>query len=234
MIDNFQPQDTHARHVLYYSPGACSLAPHILLEEIGVPFEARQVNIAEFEHHRPDYRAINPRMRLPALSISGTIVTEVPALLYYIASLRPDANLLPASGTVDLAKCGEFVAFLSSTVHVTYAQFRRPERFLPPDFALGDAIIEQGRKNSIGLYHEIESQLPEEGWALGSQYSIVDAYLLPFYLWAPRLGLSMPRDFPRWTRLVSRILERPPVIRAVQREEIEHLVETACREDRAD
>jgi glutathione S-transferase len=230
MIDNFQPQDTRVKHVLYYSPGACSLAPHILLEEIGVPFEARRVNIADYEHHRLEYRAINPRMRLPALSISGTIVTEVPALLYYIASLRHDANFLPASGTVDLAKCGEFVAFLSSTVHVTYAQFRRPERFLPPDFAHGDAVIEQGRKNSIALYHEIERQLSEDGWALGSQYSIVDAYLLPFYLWAPRLGLLMPRDFPRWTRLASRILKRPPVIRAIQRENIEHLVEAAYGE----
>ncbi len=214
-------------HVLYYSPGACSLAPHILLEEVGVSFEARRINIADREHVRGDYRAINPRMRVPALRISGTIVTEVPALLYYIAGLRPELDLLPASGCIDLAKCAEFVAFLSSSVHVSYAQFRRPERFLPPDFAHADAVIEQGRKNTVGFYYEIESMLPADGWVLGSRYGIVDAYLLPFFLWGPRLGLSMSRSFPRWTALVTRLLERPPVIRAIQRGKIEDIVQKA-------
>ena len=214
-------------HVLYYSPGACSLAPHILLEEVGVPFETRRINIAEREHLTPEYRAINPRMRVPALVVSGTPVTEVPALLYYIASLRPELNLIPAGGSIGLAKCAEFVAFLSSSVHVSYAQFRRPERFIPPGFGYADAVIEHGKRNAVGLYHEIEQQLPEDGWVLGAQFSIVDAYLFPFFLWGPRLGLTMSHDCPRWTRLVSRLRERPSAARAIQREKIEGLLATA-------
>jgi glutathione S-transferase len=166
-------------------------------------------------------------MRVPALDIAGTIVTEVPALLYYIASLGPEKNLVPASGSISLAKCAEFIAFLSSSVHVSYAQFRRPERFLPAEFPQAAAVIEQGRRNTIGYYKEIETLLPPEGWVLGSQYSIVDAYLLPFFLWGPRLGLSMSRDFPRWSRLVCQLLERPPVNKAVQREQIENLLGSA-------
>jgi glutathione S-transferase len=214
-------------HLLYYAPGACSLAPHILLEEVGVPFEARAINLAEREQFSAAYQTINPRMRVPALVVDGTLVTEVPALLLYIASLRPGAGLVPAAGTLELAACAEFAAFLSSTVHVSYAQFRRPERFLPPDFAQADAVIEQGRKNTVRLYEEIESRLPDDGWMIGGRYSLIDPYLFPFYLWGFRLGLTMSRDCPRWTGLVDRLLERPAVARAVDREGIHELIASA-------
>lgn len=206
-----------AVHILYYSPGACSLAPHILLEETRIPFEARSVNITDGEHRTAQYRAINPRQRVPSMMVGGTLVTEVPALLAYVASLRPEAKLLPSPGTIEYARCFELVAFLSSSLHVAYAQFRRPERFLPKAFPDPEVFVEQGRLNSLGFYREIEDRL-SSGWAMGKQYTIADAYLFPFYFWGPRLGLNMAVDCPRWTAWKDRMLLRPAVQRAAARE----------------
>jgi glutathione S-transferase len=204
-------------HVLYYSPGACSLAPHILFEETGIPFEAHRVNINDGEHRTAEYRNVNPRQRVPALMVDGILVTEVPALLVYIASLRPNAKLLPAPGTLDYARCLELCAFLSSTLHVTYAQFRRPERFLPPAWADLEAFVEHGRLSTLRYYREIEARLDSK-WALGSEYTIADSYLFPFYIWGPRIGLNMATDCPRWSAWKDRMLLRPAVIRALTRE----------------
>jgi len=202
---------------LYYSPIACSLAVHISLEEAGQPFVAHRIVLNEGQHLEPAYRAINPRARVPALRIDGTVVTEVPALLNYVSSLNPAAGLVPPPGTLQFARCFEWLAFLSSSVHVAYAQFRRPERFAPPDFACTDALVEQGRLNTRALFLEIDGRL-ESPWALGEQYSVADAYLFPFYLWGERVGLGMERDCPHWTRWKDRMLERPAVSRALERE----------------
>ncbi|MGZ9202373.1 MAG: glutathione S-transferase N-terminal domain-containing protein, partial [Caulobacteraceae bacterium] len=116
---------------LFYSPGACSIAPHILLRELELPHTLQLVSLADGEHNTASYLRINPKARVPALEIGGEIYTEVPALLTYLASLKPEAGLLPALGSVELARTLEWLAWLSSTVHIAFAQFRRPERFLP-------------------------------------------------------------------------------------------------------
>ena len=205
---------------LYYAPGACSIAPHILLEEIGVPFEAARIDLASGQQDTPEYRAVNPKGRVPALAIDGEIVTEVPALLTYIASLRPEAGLVPPLGTLEYARCFEWLAFLSSSVHVAYAQFRRPGRFLPLDFPDPDAFTEQGRQHVMNFYREIEQRLAGP-WAVGEQYSLADPYLFPFYLWNARVGLDLAGECPRWTAWHARMRERPAVQRAAAREGID-------------
>ncbi|HEV2746846.1 MAG TPA: glutathione binding-like protein [Allosphingosinicella sp.] len=206
-------------HILYYSPGACSLAPHIVLEETGILFEARRVSIADGELRSADYRAINPKERVPALAVDGEVLTEVPALLAYLASLAPAAELVPPAGTVAFGRCFELMAFLSSSLHIAYAQLWRPERFLPEDFAGRGAFTEQGRKTVRRHSAEIEAGLGGE-WALGPRYSIADAYLFPFYRWGVRIGLAMADEHPRWTAWKDRMIRRPAVIRAVGREGI--------------
>ena len=204
---------------LYYSPIACSLAPHILLEELGLPFEPVRVSIPDGEHQRPEYLAVNPRGRVPALEVDGEIVTEVPTLLAFLASLRPEAGLVPQPGTLAFARCFEWLAFLSSSLHIAYAQFRRPERFLPPG-APAEPFSEHGRELTKALYLEIEQRLTGP-WAVGEQYSIADPYLLPFYLWDVRVDLDVATHCPRWTAWKARVAERPAVQRAAQREGIE-------------
>jgi glutathione S-transferase len=203
--------------ILYYAPTACSMAPHIALEETGLPFEARRIDLAQGDQTSPAFLAINPQGRVPALIINGAVVTEVPALLTYIASLRPDAGLVPPAGTLALARCFQWLAWLSSTLHVAYAQFRRPGRFVGDDFPCLDAFAEEGRLSTIRHFREVEAKLGD-GWATGEEYSIADMYLFPFYGWAWRLELDMPVECPKWTTLVERLKERPAVQRAMARE----------------
>src|SRR4051794_12835057 len=157
--------------ILYYAPTACSIAPHIALEEIGVEFEPRRIDLAKDEQSSPEFLKLSPLGRVPALIIDGKAVTEVPALLTFIASLKPEAGLAPPPATLAYARCFEWLGFLSSSLHVAYAQFRRPQRFLPEGSPAWDELSEQGRLNAIALYREVERRL-SGGWAAGDAYSI--------------------------------------------------------------
>ena len=205
--------------ILYYAPGACSLAPHIALEEAGIPFETRRIDLTQSEQLSDDYTALNPRGRVPILIVDQQVITEVPALLTYIASLAPDAGLIPAAGSIAHARCFEWLGFLSSTVHVAYAQFRRPERFVPVDSPHAEPVAGHGRDICIRLWHEIDGRLGDR-WAAGEPYSIADPYLLPFYTWSWRLEIDAPKELPSWTAWVERMTQRPAVQRALATEGI--------------
>jgi glutathione S-transferase len=205
--------------ILYYAPTACSIAPHIALEEIGAEFEARRIDLAKGEQTSPEFLEVNPFGRVPAMIIDGRVVTEVPALLTYVASLEPEAELIPPPGTLAFARCFEWLGFLSSSLHVAYAQFRRPARFIAEGSPCWDAVSEQGRVSTIRFYREVEDRLGDI-WAAGDAYSIADIYLFPFYTWAWRLELDMPADFPKWTALFEQLKARPAVQRALEREAV--------------
>lgn len=203
---------------LYYSPGACSLAPHIVLAEIGEPFALKRMSTAERANYSPEYLAINPRARIPALAIDGFVLTENPAILAYLGRRFPRVGLYPQSGEAE-ARCLEWLAWLSNTVHVAYAQVLRPERFVneakdyPP-------VQASGRANILRLYRDIEERLAGRVFALGSRYSVVDPFLLVFYRWGNRIGLEMRADYPAWTRLAQSLAERPAVQQALTTEGI--------------
>jgi glutathione S-transferase len=203
--------------ILYYAPTACSIAPHIALEEIGAKFDTRRIDLATGQQSSPEFLKVNPAGRVPVLIVDGRAITEVPALLTYIAGLRPDAGLIPPPGTLELARCFEWLGFLSSSLHVAYAQFRRPARFVSEGSPCRDEVSEQGRSNTIRLYREVEHRLGG-AWAAGDAYSIADIYLFPFYTWAWRLELDMASECPKWTALFERLNARPAVQRALQRE----------------
>ena len=203
--------------ILYYALTACSIAPHIALEEIGVGFDPRPIDLAKGEQRSAEYLAINPRGRVPAMVIDDQVVTEVPALLTFIAGLAPDRELIPPNGTLAQARCFEWLGFLSSTLHVTYAQFRRPERFLADDSPCAAELSREGCERTVALYREVEQRLDGE-WAAGDAYSIADMYLFPFYTWAWRIELDVKRECPKWTAIFNRMLTRPAVRRAVERE----------------
>ena len=204
---------------LYYSPGACSLAPHVALEELGLEFELRQVLLAEKENVSEDYLKINPRGRVPTLIADGTAITEVPAILTYLAWLKPDAPLLPAPGTIGLGRACELMAWLSSSLHIAYAQLWRPERFLP-ESADSTALVGHSRTLIRRYCAEVDRWIAGP-WFLGDDYSVADAYLLPFYRWGNRIGLPMAEDYPRWAGWTGRMLARPAVAKAIAAEGID-------------
>ena len=201
--------------MLYYAPGASSLAAHIALEEAAAPFDATRVMLSSGEQRSDVYRAINPRARIPALRTDDGVLTENIALLSYIANRFPAAELLPRNDPWLLGKAYEQMSWMASTVHVAIAQIWRTERFTEDEQA--SAMLKQdGRLHVQRFYGEIETVMGQE-WLLGERYSVLDPYALVFWRWGERLGMEMAA-FRNWAGHTKRMLERPAVIRVLERE----------------
>ena len=207
---------------LYYSPGACSLAPHIALEETGADYQPVLVKLADGAQRTPEYLAVNPKGRVPALADDGLVVTENPAVLRYIARKYPDAAVWP-DDPADEARCLEWLGWCASTIHVAYAHVRRPERYAAGDAAKAD-VVEKGRQTCRDVWAQVEERFAgsSSDWAAGRHYSVADPYVFTFWTWGrgPNLGFDMARDFPAWTAHAKRMGERPAVQRALEREGI--------------
>lgn len=211
---------------LFYSPGACSLAPHIALEETGVHYELELRTTKNTEGtSSPDYLAVNPKGRVPALlGVAGRsggadgLLTEASAILIYLGEAYPYAGLLPFDAAAK-ARCVEWLNWLSESVHgMSFAQLWRPQRFVS-DPALFPAIVAKGRENLDEQYAYIEAILADgRGWAIPQGYSVTDAFLLVFWRWGARVGLDMHGAHPAWTELAARTLERPAVRRVIEQE----------------
>lgn len=206
---------------LYFSPGACSVAPHIVLEEIGQPYttELMRVDITSKAENitHADYLKINPKGRVPVLKIGERVLTEAPAILTYLARKHPEADLLPKDPEVE-ARCYEWMAWASTTVHaVAFGQVIRPQRFVadPKDYP---AVIAKGRQNLGAAFGYVEKQLQGRDWAVPYGYTIADPYLLFYYRAAKLAGLPMQERFPAWTKISERVMARPAVQRVLKRE----------------
>jgi len=204
---------------LYYSPGSCSLAVHIVLNEIGEPFELRKFATSDRANYSAEYLAINPKGRIPALEIDGFVLTENPAILAYLGRKFPQAGLYPSDGTAAEARCLELLAWSSNTVHVAFAQLFRPERFVPGEEAY-PPVRESGRLNYERCLADIEKILQHNDYAIGSQYSVVDPFWLVFYRWGARSNYDMRNEFPAFTAYTDRLSRRPAVQRALSTEGI--------------
>ncbi|RDU97024.1 glutathione S-transferase family protein [Trinickia dinghuensis] len=209
---------------LYYSPGACSMAVHVVLEEIGAPFALHEVSVARAENRQASYLAINPKGFVPVLEISGEpqILTELPAILAFLAKRHPEAGLLPQTSAIDEARVFEWLAWLAGWVHgVGYGGIWRPERFSAEDPSAHEALRANGRRVVQEAYKKIEHMLGDgRAWAVPSGYSVVDPFLFVLYGWGAKIGMPMRAQCPAWTSLSARMLERPAVRRVLAREGI--------------
>jgi glutathione S-transferase len=205
---------------LYWSPGACSLAPHIVLEELGAPYQLELVSIAEGKTRTPEYLAINPKGRVPVLvTEEGEVLTELPAICWYLAQQASHPVLFP-HGTLAGARVLEWCNWLSGTVHaMAFGQIWRPQRFLT-DESMYPNLQAKGRADVLDHYAGIERRLSDRDWAVGHAYSFADAYLLVFFRWGNRIGIDMGNGYPNWSRHAERVAARPASRRALQQEGI--------------
>jgi glutathione S-transferase len=205
---------------LFYSPGACSFASHMALEEAGADYEPVRVNLAGGEQRSQDYLRLNPKGRVPVLVDGDLVITENPAILRYIARTHPDAKLWPEDPAAE-ARCMEWLAWICSGVHVTYAHIRRAERYATSDAAKED-VIAKGKQSSREVWQAVENKLAGAPgpWAAGAQFSVADPYLVVFWTWGrgPTLGYDMAKDFPTWTAHARRAAERPAIRKIFERE----------------
>jgi glutathione S-transferase len=204
---------------LYFSPGSCSLAPHIVLEEIGLPFQLSHSSTSDGSTRTPEYLQMNPKGRVPVLVTGNSVLTEAPAILLHLATSNPDQQLL--SGTPDgLVRSIEWFNWLSGTVHaVAVRQVWRPESFTDMCEQHED-IVAKGKQNLEDSFAQIEFRLAKTDWAVGDRYSIVDPYLLVFYRWGNRIGFDMRALYKSWTKHSLRVIDRPATARALATEGI--------------
>jgi glutathione S-transferase len=209
---------------LFYSPGACSLAPHIALEEAGATFTPTLVDFKSTEQRSPAYLKINPKGRVPAIALGDWTLSENPAILQFIAQSHPDATLWPTDVRAQ-AKCLEWMAWLSSGVHVAYAHVRRAERYATSEAALAD-VRAKGAISTREIWGDVETRMAALAgsgpWIAGDQFTVTDGYVFVFWMWGngQHLGYDMAQDFPAWTAHARRMAARPAVQRVLARERL--------------
>jgi glutathione S-transferase len=201
---------------LYYSPGACSMASHIGLEECGATYTEHPVLIAKGEQKTAEYAKINPRGKVPALAVDGRIITENTAILTYLAHRFPEAKLLPAD-PVDEANCIGTMAWFSNTVHPSYQRYVRTERFAEGEVAIA-SVKEMGKKSFWSNLEEIDGLLAGKPWIMGDQFTAADGYCLVFYGWGLRAELPMSQ-LANYSAFKDRMLKRPKVLKVLQNEQ---------------
>jgi glutathione S-transferase len=200
---------------LFYSPNACSLGIHALLEEIGKPYDPHWVDFSKKEQYGPEYVALNPKSKVPALlRDDGVLVTEYPAISFYLARANPELNLLPADIDGE-TKALEILDYLIATVHMRgFTRIFRPENFSPtPEDK--EKVQQTGRDTIATGFKVLEPELADKDFILGD-LSIVDFALFFLEFWAEtRAGLPLP---PAFAAHLARMRNRPSVQRALAAE----------------
>jgi glutathione S-transferase len=199
---------------LYYSPGACSIGIHVLLEEIGKPYDAVAVNLREGEQYKPGFTAVNPKSKVPTLARDdGSILTEYPAIAYWLARSNPFSNLLPDD--VDMqARALELLDYAVATIHMQGfgRQFRAAN--FTPNPADEDAVKAKGKEIAEKGFAVLDKALEGKDYAVG-KFSIADSAIFYTEFWSKRVGMTLPSNCAAH---LDRMLARPSVQRVLQQE----------------
>jgi glutathione S-transferase len=198
---------------LYYSPGACSLSPHIVLREAGLAFEPV---LASTKSHKlqdgTDYYGINPLGYVPLLELDdGTRLREGPAIVQYIADQAPMKNLAPANGTLPRYRLQEWLTFIGTEIHKAFTPLFNPN--MPDE---GKKIY---RERLAGRLAFVDKELADKEYLMGSQFSVADAYLYTVTRWTK--PMNVPTDaYPHLMAHHARVEARPAVQEALQAEKL--------------
>jgi glutathione S-transferase len=197
---------------LYYAPGACSMASHICLEELGMPYETQRLNLANGDQRKPEYLALNSRGRVPTAVVDGKVLTENVGIMSYFGGGYGQGRIWPKD-TWHQAALVSTMAWLSNTVHTTFARVLRTERFV--DGEGPQAALKEKSREAYGEYlKEIDGLLAGRKWTIGNHYTVADGYLLVFYRWGNRLEFPV-KSMANYTRLVKEVMGRPAVSRVM-------------------
>ncbi|MFM5820116.1 glutathione S-transferase family protein [Aeromonas sanarellii] len=198
---------------LYLAPGTCAMAVRIALVEAGAPHRVKRLDLAAGEQRTPEYLAINPKGRVPALATEQGVLTETPALLLYVAQRFPEAKLAPLEDPFLLARMQEVHSFLASTVHVAHAHGRRGSRWADAEHAIA-AMKARMPQNMREGFDQIERHYLTGPWVLGERFSLADIYLFVVASWLESDGVAID-EFPKVAAHTRRMLARPAVQQAL-------------------
>lgn len=201
---------------LFYSPGACSMASHIALEEAGARYERVRVNLAGGEQRGEAYAKINPKGRVPALATDQGVLTETTAILAYVAQTHPQAKIAPLDDPFAFARVQEFNAFLSSTVHVSHAHRVRGSRW-SDDPAVIEGLKLKVAQNMTDAFQLIETKMLAGPYVLGDRFTVADGYLFTMARWLEGDSVDI-KKFPKVNDHQKRVADRPAVQRILAAE----------------
>jgi glutathione S-transferase len=196
---------------LYFAPGACSLSPHIVAQEAGIPVTLVKVDLATKKlADGGDFSAVNPKGYVPALQLdSGEVLTEGPAIVQYLADSKPEARLVPANGTIERYRVQETLGYINSELHKSYSPLFRPNT--PPE-------TRKDREEYLAKrYSLVEQGLAKGPYLFGEQFTVADAYLFTVTNWANFVKLDLSA-FPNLLAFQARVAARPAVQAAMTAE----------------
>jgi glutathione S-transferase len=201
---------------LFYALGSCSLASHIALEEAGAEYELVRMSTRDGDQRKPEYLAVNPKGRVPALVTDRGILTETPAILAFVAQTHPAAKLAPLHDPFAFAQAQAFNSYLCSTLHVAHAHRHRGYRWADEESSFADMRRKVPETMGAG-FQLIEDGMLGGPWVLGDAYSICDGYLFTLADWMESDGVD-PKRFPKVHEHRERMRARPAVGRALAQE----------------
>ena len=196
---------------LYYAPGACSLAVHIVLREAGYKFDLVKVDLRKhLTETGEDFFAINPKGYVPALVLDdGTLLTEDASILQYLADRKPETKLAPLAGTMERVRVNEWLTFISSEIHKTLGALFNPK------------ITPEWKDNQVALFDRrckiLAAALDEQPYLTGERFTIADAYLFTILGWTNLFKLDLSK-WPAIAGFVGRVADRPAVQAAMKAE----------------
>lgn len=196
---------------LYYAPGACSLSPHIVSRELGIPVELKRVNTKDKTiEGGGDYRNINPKGYVPSLELdNGQVLTEGPAIVQYLADQKPEAGLAPKAGSFERYRLQEWLNFLTSEVHKQFSPLFKPNT--PEEYkAIAKELI-------AGRFDWLDKQLAGKDFLMGGQFTVADAYLFVLLGWTRPTQMDLAR-WPNLQAFHKRVGSRPRVREALEAE----------------
>jgi glutathione S-transferase len=196
---------------LYYSPGACSLSPHIALLEAGLPYDLVKVDLkAKQLENGDDYLKVNPKGQVPALRLdSGELVTEGPVIVQMIADKVSAKNLAPARDSAERYKLQEWLNFITTEVHKNFGPMFSP--------VLADDAKAFFKDRVMTKFKYIDSQLPGRDYLMGKQFTVADGYLFTMLCWADRMKFDLSA-LPNLLAYKARVGARPMVQEALTKE----------------
>jgi glutathione S-transferase len=196
---------------LYYSPGACSLSPHIVAAEAGIPLELVKVDLKTHKlDDGTDFYKINPKGYVPALKLDdGNMLTEGPAIVQYLADQKPEAGLAPKNGSLERYRLQEWLNFLTSEVHKSFSPLFKPNT--PEEYK------KIAKENLAGRFDWLDQQLAGKDYLTGKAFSVADAYLFVLLNWTKFQSIDLAK-WPNLTAFHARVGARPKVQEALQAE----------------
>ena len=194
---------------LYYSPGACSLSPHIVALEADLPLQLEKTDLAKkTTASGEDFLKVNPKGYVPALKLDdGSVLTEGPAIVQFLADKAPASKLIPAAGTMERYRVLEWLNFISTELHKTFSPLFNP--------ATTDARKQEARDYLASRFATVEQQLAKTPFITGDSFTVADAYLFTVLGWGKHVNVELPKPLQEY---LGRLFQRPAVQQALKEE----------------